>query len=174
MFWWIVSETKNPKTLVKRGWDNNHLCKISQRTNKVMFFTSHVSGLMCKKIRGIGGMWPLMVPPNAITKNSDCNSIHVWTGWWLNQPIWKLLVKLEIFPKDRGEQKKYLSCHHLETTFNKIINSDFLRWSHLPVPWILVEPFRMERCWHLSTVSKNNTYPGCLAIAQLLQLKANW
>ncbi len=21
------------------------------------------------------------------------------TGWWLNQPIWKILVKLEIFPK---------------------------------------------------------------------------
>ena len=34
------------------------------------------------------------------------------TGWWF-QPIWKILVKLEIFPKVRGENEKYLSCHHL-------------------------------------------------------------
>ena len=31
------------------------------------------------------------------------------TGWWLNQPIWKnMLVKFDHFPKDRGENKKYL------------------------------------------------------------------
>ena len=30
------------------------------------------------------------------------------TGWWLNQPIWKILVP------GRGENKKCLSCHHLE------------------------------------------------------------
>ena len=30
------------------------------------------------------------------------------TGWWLNQPIWKILVKkLGIFPNFRGEDKKY-------------------------------------------------------------------
>ena len=37
--------------------------------------------------------------------------------WMLNlaggiQPIWKIWVKLEIFPNFRGEHKKYLSCHH--------------------------------------------------------------
>ena len=34
------------------------------------------------------------------------------SGWWLNQPIWKIWVKLEIFPNFRGENKQYLSCHH--------------------------------------------------------------
>ena len=29
-------------------------------------------------------------------------------------PFEKIFVKLEIFPKVRGEHKKYLSCHHLE------------------------------------------------------------
>jgi len=29
-------------------------------------------------------------------------------------PLKNMLVKLEIFPRDRGENKKYLSCHHLD------------------------------------------------------------
>ena len=29
------------------------------------------------------------------------------TSWWF-QPIFKILVKLDHFPKDRGENKKYL------------------------------------------------------------------
>ncbi len=33
--------------------------------------------------------------------------------WWF-QPIWKILVKLDHLPRDRGENNKYLSCHHLE------------------------------------------------------------
>ena len=35
-------------------------------------------------------------------------------SWWF-QPIWKILVKLDHFPKVRGENKKYLSCHQPET-----------------------------------------------------------
>ena len=39
-----------------------------------------------------------------------------YAGWWLNQPIWKIFVKLDHFPKDRGEHKEYLKpptsmCH---------------------------------------------------------------
>ena len=30
-------------------------------------------------------------------------------GWWF-QPIWKIWVKMGIFPKVLGENKKYLSC----------------------------------------------------------------
>ena len=33
------------------------------------------------------------------------------SGWWF-QPIWKILVKLVIFPNFRDENKTYLSCHH--------------------------------------------------------------
>ena len=36
---------------------------------------------------------------------------HVIASWWF-QPLWKILVKMGIFPKFRGEHKKYLSCHH--------------------------------------------------------------
>ena len=32
-------------------------------------------------------------------------------GWWF-QPIWKIFVKLDHFPRVRGANKKYLSCHH--------------------------------------------------------------
>ena len=34
------------------------------------------------------------------------------SGWWLNQPIWKILVKLDHFPNFRDENQKCLSCHH--------------------------------------------------------------
>ena len=30
------------------------------------------------------------------------------SSWWLNQPIWKILVNLDHFPKDRGENEKCL------------------------------------------------------------------
>ena len=33
-------------------------------------------------------------------------------SWWF-QPIWKILVKLDHFPRVRGENKKYVSNHHL-------------------------------------------------------------
>ncbi len=31
----------------------------------------------------------------------------IFTGWWF-QPLWKIIVKLGIFPNFRGENKKYL------------------------------------------------------------------
>ena len=34
------------------------------------------------------------------------------TGWWC-QPIWKIVVKLDIFPNFRGENSKNLWNHHL-------------------------------------------------------------
>ena len=49
-------------------------------------------------------------------------------GWWF-QPIWKILVKMGIFPKVRGENKKHLSCHHprnLRTCRNHDFSSSFL------------------------------------------------
>ena len=38
--------------------------------------------------------------------------VQNYASWWLNQPIWKMFVKLDHFPMVRGENKKYLSCHH--------------------------------------------------------------
>lgn len=34
------------------------------------------------------------------------------TRWLLNQLIWKISFKMEHFPKDRVENREYLSCHH--------------------------------------------------------------
>ena len=34
------------------------------------------------------------------------------SSWWF-QPIWKILVKMGIFPNFRGENEKCVSCHHL-------------------------------------------------------------
>ena len=46
------------------------------------------------------------------------------SGWWLNQPIWKIFVKNGfIFPKFRDEHKKSLSCHHLALFFH-----DWAEW----------------------------------------------
>ena len=33
---------------------------------------------------------------------------HTFSGWWLNQPIWKILVKLDHFPNFRVENKQSL------------------------------------------------------------------
>ena len=47
-------------------------------------------------------------------KNEVFQVLQTWvSSWWLNQPIWKIWVKMGIFPNFRGEHKKYLSCHHL-------------------------------------------------------------
>ena len=34
--------------------------------------------------------------------------MHEKTSWWLNQPLWKILVKMGILPNFRGENKTYL------------------------------------------------------------------
>ena len=46
------------------------------------------------------------------TEKHTCKLLE-YTSWWLNQPIWKIWVKMGIFPKVRGDKKRYLSCHHL-------------------------------------------------------------
>ena len=63
-------------------------------------------------LRVVGQKWTnggLMViylgKKSKITLNKQKKS-----GWWLNQPSWKILVKLGIFPKVRGEHKKYLKA----------------------------------------------------------------
>ncbi len=42
---------------------------------------------------------------------------NVQSSWWF-QPIWKILVKLDHFPRDRGENRKYLSRHHLDNSWS--------------------------------------------------------
>ena len=40
------------------------------------------------------------------------------TGWWLNQPIWKICSSNWNSSPNRDEHQKYLSCHHLVLWFN--------------------------------------------------------
>ena len=46
---------------------------------------------------------------------NEIKKINSITSWWLNQPICLkfVQVKLDQFPRDSGENKTYLSCHHL-------------------------------------------------------------
>ena len=78
----------------------------------------------------IAGCWGIRVCPKRYRKV---------TSWWLNQPIWKILVKMDHFPKFRGENIKYLSCHHIgnnehalffsreKSAFECQVGSSFLR-----------------------------------------------
>ena len=45
---------------------------------------------------------------------ADMCTLPRTTSWWLNQPIWKMWFNWDHFPKDWGENKKCLSCHHLD------------------------------------------------------------
>ena len=45
--------------------------------------------------------------------------ISYMTSWWLNQPIWKILDKLNHFPNFRGETKKNIWSHQLD------------KWAHI-------------------------------------------
>ena len=41
------------------------------------------------------------------------------SGWWLNQPIWKICSSKWESSPNRGENNKYLSCHHLDVLFKQ-------------------------------------------------------
>ena len=57
---------------------------------------------------------------NPSKKTSAKNRIWLDLGWlssWWFQPIWNILVKMDLFPKGGVKITKYLSCHHLVTFF---------------------------------------------------------
>ena len=62
------------------------------------------------------------------------------SGWWLNQPIWKICSSNWIISPGRGENKKYLSCHHLEIL-------DYLLLSKTGHG--LVSTWNPAMCWNL-------------------------
>ena len=61
------------------------------------FLSCHSSSLWCSSslvLLSACGSWYWQQPPK-----SDDGKKNNMTGWWLNQPIWKILVKMGIFPK---------------------------------------------------------------------------
>ena len=63
--------------------------------------------------------------PASYVRNYQKVSSYKKTGWWF-QTIWKILVKMGIFPKFRVENKTYLSCHHPEKVFcNRLVHRFF-------------------------------------------------
>ena len=56
------------------------------------------------------------------------------SSWWF-QPIWKILVKLDHFPRVRVENKKCLSCHHLDV-LRKTRNKHTLQIGEFIDVWI--------------------------------------
>ena len=67
-----------------------------------------------KSLRGIVGQGFLI-------KEKYHPFMYTRTSWWLNQPIWKNISQIGLFPQVVGENKTYLSCHHPE---NQIL------WTH--------------------------------------------
>ena len=53
----------------------------------------------------------------------------ILTTWWF-QPIWKIWSSNWIISPNRGENKKYLSCHHPAYDFSKV-KFPLLNYSHL-------------------------------------------
>ena len=55
-------------------------------------------------------------------------------SWWLNQPNWKIWVKMDHFPNFRGENKKYLKPppSHLRDPSNSAGFVTFLGWKRDP------------------------------------------
>ena len=52
--------------------------------------------------------WIISPRIRANTFLSNISTCKPVTSWWLNQPIWKILVKMGIFPNLRGENTKCL------------------------------------------------------------------
>ena len=49
-----------------------------------------------------------LISPFGIMNSLESSMSEILSNWWLNQPSWKILVKMEIFPNFRGKNKKYL------------------------------------------------------------------
>ncbi len=69
-------------------------------------------------------------------KNSFSATHHLlkrtsFTAWWLNQPIWNICSSNWKSSPNRGEHKKYLSCHHLvyqvKNTTSQLPNTESLK-----------------------------------------------
>ena len=58
---------------------------------------------------------------------------QIVSSWWF-QPNWKILVKLDHFPRDRGEHEKQLSCHHLGIWAN-VQKRYYILWN--PDAWLV-------------------------------------
>ena len=50
-----------------------------------------------------------------------------------------MIVKLDHFPRDRGENKKYLSCHHLV-----IMHLLFYQFNNLITESSVVQPVKLQ------------------------------
>ena len=70
-----------------------------------------------KALTGFGAY--LVLP---LQKEQDTFPAPIQSGWWLNQPIWKICSSQNWTSSPRfGAKiwKKYLSCHHLETQLRR-------------------------------------------------------
>ena len=79
------------------------------------------------------------------------------TSWWLNQPIWKIFIKLDHFPRDRGEHKKYLKPPPRLRSLGEKVSFTWpqkVKKDHSPVrsleylkhPWLSAQTKKNNRC----------------------------
>ena len=97
----------------------------------------------------------------------------IFSSWWF-QPISKILAKLGIISPGRGENKKYLSCHHLVVFFTLkywiTFNVLFIR------PWeqncgSTAKSWHFFRC-HLAAVPGNRVFFGPFPLVATRSIKA--
>ena len=97
--------------------------------------------------------WIQKINPVVFRKKKSCQHKPVW---WLNQPIWKILVKLDHFPNFRGENKKKW-IHHLETLHLHLPTS-FARGCNPPPRFVAGNPGNSTES--LSFLGREQTVPN--------------
>ena len=73
-----------------------------------------------------------------------------------------MLVRLDHFPRDRGENKKYLSCHHLvyPYTHNIFMFSNFVCQQRFLAASACLQWQGMLPSWHCSNKPPDACWPG--------------
>ena len=122
---------------------------------------------------GISGIFYMDHPKNSILCLVDWTS-RVLTvpsenisGWWLNQPIRKILVTLDHFPKDRGEHEKYLKPppRYYIDVFSKKTRGIF----SFHVNWLVLKPRPWDAHLHIIISTAQFIFQGvCISHPQVL------
>ena len=94
------------------------------------------------------------------------------TSWSLNQPLWTIWFKMGIFPKFRGENKTYLSCHqpvmlcsmYSMSTINAQQNHGVLPLSPSNLPWL------PAASWSCITFKRSKAIPQCRESSRALKV----
>ena len=110
--WWYIHAYTKLQNHIHKNCDENKLC-----------------AALSRRLLWQVGEHDLQSPVKTV--NIDiwiCEAIGKLTGWWLNQPIWKILIRMGILPIFRNENRRLLSCHHPEIGKTTFLLGGFCSW----------------------------------------------